>query len=290
MAKDVDLSSNEWTDIVFEGKNKEFGAYELRRDSAHRHTRAVVIVIVALALIVGYLVLSINGVFDTPEETADAQLVKETVDTGEAEEEEEEEEEQIEAPLDEPEPEPEDVQEEEEVAATQQLTELAIKDEVEKEKEVKDMDEVLKDDRAIGNVNQEGVADLNKEAIRKEVVEEKPKEEPKVVKEEGPVSMAMVEQKPSFPGGDKAMYEWLNKNINYPPAAAEDGASGKVTVQFVVEKDGSISHVTIARGKHPALDEEAKRVVKKMPKWTPGRNNGQPVRVTYLLPISFQLQ
>ena len=64
MAKDVDLSSNEWTDIVFEGKNKDFGAYELRRGSTNRHTRAVVIVIVALALIVGYLVLSINGVFD----------------------------------------------------------------------------------------------------------------------------------------------------------------------------------------------------------------------------------
>jgi protein TonB len=78
--------------------------------------------------------------------------------------------------------------------------------------------------------------------------------------------------------------------MNYPAAAAEEGVSGKVTVQFIVEKDGSITNVHVVRGKHPALDAEAKRVVSKMPKWTPGRNNGQPVRVTYNLPVNFQLK
>lgn len=103
-------------------------------------------------------------------------------------------------------------------------------------------------------------------------------------------SMAYVEQKPLFPGGDAEMMKWLGSNINYPPQAAEEGVSGKVTVQFVVEKDGSISGVKVVRGKHPALDAEAVRVVKKMPKWTPGRNNGAPVRVTYMLPVTFRLQ
>lgn len=292
MAKDVDLSSNEWTDLVFEGKNKDFGAYELRRESVGRHTRAVVIVLVVLALIVGYLILSLNGVFDSPEENADAQLVKETVDTGEAEEETEDED--INEMIEEPEPEPEipDVQEEEEVAATQAVTDLAIMDEVDKDKVIKDKDDIMTDDRAIGNTDVEGVADLNKDAVMKEVVEEKPKEEPKaeVKKEEGPIAMAMVEEKPKFPGGDKAMYEWLSKNIIYPPAASEVGASGKVTVSFVVEKNGSITNVQVVRGKHPALDKEAVNVIKKMPRWTPGRNNGQPVRVTYMLPVNFQLQ
>ena len=104
-----------------------------------------------------------------------------------------------------------------------------------------------------------------------------------------PVSMAVVEQKPQFPGGDAAMMKWLSSNINYPPQAAEEGVEGKVQVSFVVEKDGKISNVTIARGKHPALDAEAKRVVSKMPKWQPGKNYGIPVPVIYILPVSFKL-
>ena len=103
-------------------------------------------------------------------------------------------------------------------------------------------------------------------------------------------NLAMVEQKPSFPGGESEMYRWLGFNISYPQLAAEEGVSGKVTVQFVVEKDGSISDVKVLRGKHPALDAEAVRVVRNMPKWNPGKNNGQPVRVTYTLPINFKFQ
>jgi protein TonB len=84
--------------------------------------------------------------------------------------------------------------------------------------------------------------------------------------------------------------KWLGENISYPAAASEEGVEGRVTVQFIVEKDGTVSNVIVVRGKHPALDAEAVRVVKKMPKWTPGRNNGQPVRVTYNLPVTFRLQ
>lgn len=104
------------------------------------------------------------------------------------------------------------------------------------------------------------------------------------------INLGLVEEKPFFPGGDAEMMKWLSSNINYPPAAAEEGVSGKVTVRFIVEKDGSISNVEVLRGKHPALDAEAVRVIKKMPKWNPGRNNGQPVRVAYMLPVTFRAQ
>lgn len=287
MAKDVDLSSKEWTDIVFEGKNKEFGAYTLRQDSPRRHTAAVVIVLSVLAALVIVLILAINGVFESNDEVADAQADMVAVDVGTGEDEADEDEMVQEIP-DMPEPEPEEVQQEDETTATQQLTELAIVDVVEKDKEMKDQDEILEDTRTLGNVDKQGIEDLRQSTIINEVVEKKP--EPVEKKDEGPVSMAMVEQKPSFPGGDAEMMKWLSNNINYPPAAAEEGVSGKVTIQFVVEKDGSISNVIVARGKHPALDQEAVRVVKKMPKWTPGRNNGAPVRVTYLLPVTFKLQ
>lgn len=286
MAKDVDLSSKEWTDIVFEGKNKEFGAYTLRQGSVKRHTFAITIVLAVLIAILTILILIITGVLKTDDDVDDAANDAQSVNVaaGEVEEEIEEEE-----PLDydEPEPEPE-VQYEEEVAASQAVTELIIAQEVDKDKEVKNVDDILDNTAQLGASDAQGTEDINKQAIVETVVDEpKPVEKPK---HEEPVNIAMVEQKPSFPGGDAAMYKWLGEQIVYPAAASEEGASGKVTVQFIVEKDGRITGVRVVRGKHPALDAEAVRVIKKMPKWTPGRNNGQPVRVTYNLPVNFQLK
>lgn len=105
-----------------------------------------------------------------------------------------------------------------------------------------------------------------------------------------PVPVAMTDEKPMFPGGDSAMYKWLSQHITYPPSASEEGVSGKVTVSFIIETDGSITNVRVVRGKHSALDKEAVNVVKKMPRWNPGKINGKPVRVTYLFPVNFQLQ
>ena len=282
MAKDVDLSSKEWTDLVFEGKNKDYGAYELRSGSVKRHNFAVIAVLSAVALILVFLILYMTGVFQRAEEDTDVNAGQELVTIASTEEvEEEEEEQQIELP------EPEEVQQQEEVTATQAVTELTIVQEVEKDKEVKDVSEVLDNTAQLGASDHEGKEDARKEIVKKDVVEEPVVEKPK---EQGPLNVAMVEQKPSFPGGDAAMYKWLGDNIVYPAAASEEGVQGKVTVQFIVEKDGRITGVHVVRGTHPALAAEAKRVVAKMPKWTPGRNYGQPVRVTYNLPVTFRLQ
>ncbi len=97
----------------------------------------------------------------------------------------------------------------------------------------------------------------------------------------------VVETMPAFPGGSPTA--WVNKNIKYPVLAMENGISGKVYIQFVIEKDGSITDVKVARGVDSSLDKEAVRVVKSMPKWTPGKQRGKPVRVAYTLPINFQL-
>lgn len=282
MAKDVDLSSKEWTDLVFEGKNKDFGAYVLRSGSVRRHNIAVISVLAVLAAILILLILVMTGVFKRADDDIDVNAGQEEVTITASDVEDELEEEQPDLNI----PEPEPVQAEEEVTASQAVTELTIVNEVEKDKEVKDVTEVLDNTAQFGAKDHEGLED-----IRKEVVKDKVVEEPVVApKDEGPVNIAMVEQKPAFPGGDAAMYKWLGDNINYPAAASEEGIQGKVTVQFIVEKDGSISHVQVVRGKHPALDAEAKRVVSKMPKWTPGRNNGQPVRVTFNLPVTFRLK
>ena len=99
-----------------------------------------------------------------------------------------------------------------------------------------------------------------------------------------------VEQPAEFPGGAAAMMKWLSNNIRYPESAQQNGISGRVVVKFVVEKDGSIGNPTIVKGVDRDLDQEALRVVKRMPKWQPGKNNGQPVRSYFNLPVTFRLQ
>ena len=100
----------------------------------------------------------------------------------------------------------------------------------------------------------------------------------------------VVDEPPSFPGGDAAQIVFLSNNLRYPAVAMEQGIQGRVVTQFVVDKDGSITDVKVVRSLDPMLDKEAVRLVKSMPKWTPGKLNGSPVRVKYILPISFRLQ
>lgn len=100
----------------------------------------------------------------------------------------------------------------------------------------------------------------------------------------------VVEQMPTFPGGDAALMKYLAENIKYPVSAQKAKEQGRVVVQFIVEKDGAVTSVKTVRSVAPALDAEAVRVIKAMPKWTPGRQGGQPVRVNYNVPVSFRLQ
>ncbi|WP_315517845.1 M56 family metallopeptidase [Hoylesella shahii] len=100
----------------------------------------------------------------------------------------------------------------------------------------------------------------------------------------------VVEQMPTFPGGDAALMKYLAENIKYPVSAQKAKEQGRVVVQFIVEKDGAVTGVKTVRSVTPVLDAEAVRVIKAMPKWTPGRQGGQPVRVNYNVPVSFRLQ
>ena len=98
-----------------------------------------------------------------------------------------------------------------------------------------------------------------------------------------------VEQMPEFPGGMPAMIEYLQTNMKYPEDAVKQKVGGRVMVMFVVETDGTISNVRVARNVFPSLDAEAVRVVKAMPKWKPGKEKGRPVRVNFTLPVVFNI-
>lgn len=138
--------------------------------------------------------------------------------------------------------------------------------------------EVVEDD--------EEVPEIDFSAIEDEI-EDIPDEKPAEIKEEKIYDFVEVE--PSFPGGAAAMQEWIRDHVEYPELAREMGEQGIVYVKFVVSSDGSIQSVKIAKGVSDALDAEAKRVVKSMPRWTPGEQAGKPVSVNFTLPINFRL-
>ena len=120
-----------------------------------------------------------------------------------------------------------------------------------------------------------------------EVVEAKTQ----VIEQEAPKEIfTVVEEQPTYPGGDEARIKFLQANMKYPEEAKELGVQGKVFVTFVVEVDGSITDVKVLRGIGSGCDDEAVRVVKSMPKWVPGKQRGVPVRVQFNLPINFKLQ
>ena len=283
MAKDVDLSSKEWRDLVFEGKNKEFGAYELRKNSDARHNKAMIVVVIFLALV--FLIpLLINTVLpkaeERPEDLTEQAMVDLSDATDEPEEEPEEELERYE------EPEPEVLPEE--VLNTVKVTELAIveDDQVKAEDEIKTQDELAETTTAFGQSDfDQGTDDRNVVREHKDeiVVEDKTEVEENKV-------FTAVEQMPQFPGGEAELMKYISKNLKYPPVAMENNIQGRVTIQFVVTKTGKIGEVKVARGKDPDLDKEAVRVVKSLPDFIPGKMNGQAVNVWYTLPITFRLQ
>ena len=143
--------------------------------------------------------------------------------------------------------------------------------------------EIVEDDVEVEDI------DINAEMDQNEVVEEyiAPEiEEEEVVEQE---IFQIVEEMPSFPGGEQKLMEYVVKNVKYPQIAKETGIKGRVFVSFVVEPDGSVSNVKVLRGIGGGCDEEAMRVVKSMPKWKPGKQRGKAVRVSYMLPVNFQL-
>ena len=286
MTKEVNLSSREWCDLVFEGKNKDFGAYVIRIDSPRRHTRAVVYTVIG-ALLLGLLTFGLIKVNEYMEQKRIADMASQEevfIDLSQDAEEPEAEQEPLEQEKPEVLP--------EEVLNTIKVTELAIVEDekVSKEDEIKTVEEQLESEHSAGSVDFDKGTD-NKDVIQEwkdEVVVEKKEEKPKEAKAE-PVFQS-VEQMPQFPGGEVALMKFLQSHINYPPMAAENNVQGRVVVQFVVDKTGRVGEVIIARSVDKDLDKEAVRVCKSLPKFTPGRQNGQPVSVWYTLPVTFKLQ
>ena len=274
----VDLIDNSWVELVFENKNKAYGAYQLRKETGKRNVKAMIIVFATIAAIIvaAWAKVAIENAM--PKKVAietDVELSKLA--------------QKKEAKVERKEPVKVEMEQKvvEKVKSSVKFTAPEIKkdEDVKPEDELKSQDDLAKTNTAIGSFDVKGNDEAEGEVLKaKEVIaEEKPKEEETKV-------FDVVEQMPQFPGGQQALFEYLSKNIKYPVIAEENGVQGRVIVTFVVERDGSITDVKVVKSVDPSLDKEAQRVVKAMPHWIPGKQNGSAVRVKYRVPVTFRLQ
>lgn len=277
MAK-IDLISRDWTEMVFEGRNKEYGAYRLRKNAGKRNLYSLITIFIAALAIWGgiSLVKFVESRTKSVAQTSVAEISALNQPKKKAEVKQ-----QKKVKLEQPE------KVVERVKSSVKFTAPVIKkdDEVKPEDELKTQDELMNTKTAIGALDVKGNDDANGEVLKIKEAVAQPEPKPEVEK-----VFDVVEQMPSFPGGPSALMEWLSNNVKYPVVAQENGVQGRVVVSFVVERDGSITDVKVVRGVDPSLDREASRVVRAMPRWIPGKQNGSAVRVKYNVPVAFRLQ
>lgn len=268
----IDLTSLEWCELIFKDKNKNYGAYRLRRSLGRRQAAALgIVTIVAIA---GFTLPRLIKMA-IPEQKEEMTEVTQL------------------SALEEPEVKEENIIKKVEPIAPPPALKSTIKftapvikkdEEVQSEDELKSQDELTETKIQISIADVKGNDELNGQDIAdlQEVITqtEEKKEEP----------YTMVEQMPQFPGGPAELMKYIAKHLRYPVVAQENGIQGRVILRFVVSKTGKVENVTVLRSLDPNCDKEAIRVVQSLPDWIPGKQNGRNVPVYYTCPIVFRLQ
>ncbi len=280
----IDLVSREWCEIVFEGRNKEYGAYRLRSKAGARNLKSL-LTLLSIMLIIGAIVVTQavvsnivkkNSNLDSENITQLSQL--------EQKPEEKKEEKKIEIEYSKPE-----IQKVK-VKASIQFTvpKIVDDDKVEEGKEVKSQEEVTKSNISIATQDYEGDGEggINIDDLK----ENQQAGGSDVPAEEEVADNALVEVPASYPGGEAALLQFISKNLVYPQIAQEQELQGTVIVRFRVEKDGSIGKIVIKKGLSKECDEAAAEVVSKLKRFVPAKQQGNPVPVWFTLPIRFIIQ
>lgn len=259
MAKDT-FKAPAFDDIVFEHRNKEYGAYKLRK----KYKPTLILALLVGVLIIGTLVIApyLNAKATVNREKRAERAVEIKMESMDAPVE------QV-APPPPPPPPPADV-----VQQAKYVPPVVV-DSVKPEEEV----QLMTADEAQEVVQNTDVVDIPVE-VKEEVQEEEAEEVPFVV----------VEEMPMFPGGDAALLKYIGENTVYPEVAKENNIQGRVIVRFCVTAKGGVSQVTVLKGVDPELDAEAIRVVNTLPPFKPGKQGGKPVPVWYMVPITFTLK
>jgi protein TonB len=270
MAADNDIFSNDWCELIFESsQNHEYGAYELRKNSSKRHFRALILSVTFFVLAV--LIPVILKQIIPP--TVEKELSVRTISDIKLEKPKE-----VSVILEVPPPPP--------MRNTIKFTPPVIKpDDLVQDEEVPIMQkEAVEAKEAISNVDfDKGTDDISAPVATADKKAESITEEPDK-------PFVIVEQMPQFPGGEKEMMKFIKNNLRYPVSAIENGIQGTVTVNFVIGRDGKITSIKIIRGIGAGCDEEAIRILEKMPPWSPGKQGGIAVPVSFSVPFKFILQ
>ena len=266
MAQQTTLNNGTIEDIIFENRNKAYGAYDIRMKYLNYVIIGFACALLFALIVVGtpYIVRLLHPEKDivyTPIEPVQGNLAEPPPTNKE-----------LPPPPEVKLPEPEQIK----------FVPPKIVEVVKKEEKLATVEEV-KQSANVGDVTKEGSKDVITEPI-KDVT---PVEDDKVY------DIVSIEKMPGFPGGDDALLEYITKHVNYPQQALDNNVQGKVVVAFVVGKDGKVSDVHVKKGIKPAdlgCDAEAVRVVKTLPNFSPGMQNGKPVKVAYSVPITFKIR
>ncbi|MCI6295388.1 MAG: TonB family protein [Bacteroidales bacterium] len=283
----VDLASREWCDMVFEGRNKEYGAYRHRANKGKFQLRAIIIVLIMIAAIVAFILaktaveaaLSEGKNLDEDQITELAELKKDEPKKEEPKKKE-------------PELEYEKPVEKVAVKSSIQFTvpKIVEDEKVDHSKELKTQDEVTKNKFAIASqdyVNETGGTGINIDDLKENQQAggtTVPPKEPEVV------DNAIVEVPATYPGGEAALLAFVSKNLVYPAIAQEQELQGVVVLRFKVDVDGSVSSVKIEKSLSKECDQAAAEVVRKLHRFVPAKQQGHPVPVWFRLPVRFRIQ
>lgn len=269
MASKIDIFSDEWVDMVFKTKNHLYGGFVLRKESPKRHIYSLVIA--SIVFVVGVSSpLWIKSIIKESDKEVDLSVRM----MSEIEMEKPKQTENILKDIPPPPP---------VLRNTIKFTPPVIKpdEEVAEEEEIKTQKDVVENNAAVGNTDfDKGTDDVTAP----------PATEENVITEEVQQPFLIVEQMPEFPGGMGELNNFIRQNLRYPVLAQENGISGKVYLQFVIDKYGKVSNIKVVRGIGGGCDEEAIRVINKMPPWKPGKQGGKEVPVSYTIPVNFVLQ
>lgn len=275
MAKDINLTSTKWNDIIFEDKPKNYGAYEMRQSSSKRHIWAFLITAVLLVFVslLPQILETVARLRPAPDNIstdttlADLELMDET--------------EKLDQVVQETAPPPPPLKSTIQFVAP----EIVADEEIPDEERLKSQEELLASKADVSLFDVEGDDDAH--GIDKAELESHREIAAEVVDNK---VYDFVEQMPSFPGGDSELRKFLSSNVRYPEIARENEIQGTVVMRFTVDRDGSITNVTVLASPDNSLTKEATRLIGSMPNWIPGKQNGVAVRVNYNVPIVFKIQ
>lgn len=280
MKNSFNLNSTEWCDIIFEEKNKNYGAFALRQSSGKRHMLAfgVMVLFVGLITALPMILSTVKAASNTHTANITDEYKLKAIDVDNKQPEP-----QINIPVV---PEPPKF-----LPMDKYVPPVIVPNstDIPEEHQMKPTDKIIDSKREVGAFQIDN-GSTDPDAIRKEIANNN------IIagngKTDGNVAKKIferVEVMPQFPGGEAELQKYLEKNIQYPVVDIEMGNQGRVVIRFVVDKDGNIKNLQLQSGVSPNCDKEAMRVIQNMPKWIPGKQNGEAVQVYFTVPVLFRI-